>query len=63
VLVQVHQLACGIRGHDLALALEPHHLALQCMNCGWKSPGLWISPRRTSVSSLRPTLRRTVNGR
>jgi hypothetical protein len=50
VLVQIHHVACGIRGHDLALALEPHHLSLQCMNCGWKSPGWWIAPRRASVS-------------
>ena len=27
VLVHVQQMVCGIRGHDLVLAFEPHHLA------------------------------------
>ena len=62
VLVQVHRIACGIRGHDVVLAFEPRHLSLHCMNCGWKSPGWWISPRPASVARMRPTPARAVNG-
>jgi hypothetical protein len=58
VLVQIHQIACGVRGHDVAMAVETYHLSLRCMNCGWKSPGWWITPRRAHVAGVRPALTR-----
>ena len=55
LLVHARQIVCGIRGHELVLGLEPHHLSLHCMNCGWRSPGWWIDGRRARYAGSRGT--------
>ena len=59
LVVYARQIVCGIRGHDLVLGFEPHHLSLHCMNCGWKSEGWWIDRRRALCGKSADT---TSNG-
>ena len=55
LVVQARQIVCGIRGHDVVLGFEPHHLSLRCMNCGWKSEGWRIDRRRVSCGKCADT--------
>jgi hypothetical protein len=42
-LVHLYQAFCGLRGHELVRHFEPGRLLLQCIDCGWESPGWTVS--------------------
>ena len=44
------QLRCGITGHNVLLRYEPKRLSLQCVTCGYESPGWELTPKRAPVS-------------
>lgn len=44
------QLLCGLRGHEDYLQFEKNRVYLQCVACGYESPG-W------TVDSRKPVLR------
>jgi hypothetical protein len=42
VLRRAHRLLCGVAGHSLMLAFRRDRLLLQCVDCGYESPGCEI---------------------
>lgn len=38
-LDRARQFVCGLHGHDSLLNFEAHRLSMQCMSCGYESPG------------------------
>ena len=36
---KVRQLICGLHGHDALLHFEHGRMSLQCMSCGYETPG------------------------
>ena len=48
VAVQLHQLVCGLHGHDTLLHFEDGRMSLQCGSCGYETPGWDVRPHRES---------------
>jgi len=46
------QFMCGVRGHVLFMHFEPQRLSLQCVWCGYESPG-WEIGRKTNAERRR----------
>ena len=36
---KVRQFACGLHGHDTLLHFEKGRMSLQCVSCGYETPG------------------------
>jgi hypothetical protein len=36
---RLHQFVCGLHGHDELLHFEKGRMSLQCVSCGYESPG------------------------
>jgi hypothetical protein len=54
----LRRLICALRGHEDYLHFETNRVYLQCVSCGYESPGWTVEHRRPA---LRFTAR-TVNG-
>jgi hypothetical protein len=54
VLELLHQMFCGLGGHDALLHFEDERIALRCVSCGHETPG-W------ELNEVPPTV--TVTGR
>ena len=37
--MQVRQFMCGLQGHDTLMHFERGRMSLQCMSCGYQTPG------------------------
>ena len=46
--MSVRQLICALRGHEEYLHFEKNRVYLECVSCGYESPG-WTTERPTSV--------------
>jgi hypothetical protein len=42
----VHQLLCGLHGHDALLHFEHGRISLMCTSCGYETPG-WDVKRKS----------------
>jgi hypothetical protein len=40
---QLRQFMCGLHGHDTLLHFDNQRVSLQCVSCGYESPG-WTVP-------------------
>jgi hypothetical protein len=49
----LHQMFCGLRGHDTLLRYEEERISLRCVSCGHETPG-W------ELNAVPPTV--TVRG-
>jgi hypothetical protein len=59
VLERVHQMFCGLHGHDSLLQFEQTRMFLQCASCGHQSPG-WELTQTPPTVRLRGDARRHV---
>jgi hypothetical protein len=51
------RLICGVKGHSLVVCFEPDRMRLECVACGYQSPGWDVSlrPRRGESTPLQET--------
>jgi hypothetical protein len=50
--VSLRQLICALRGHEEYLRFEKNRVYLECVSCGYESPG-WTTERPISVHPFR----------
>ena len=48
LMASLQRLICGIRGHEDYLHFEKNRVYLQCVSCGYESPG-WVVENRRPV--------------
>ena len=62
----VRQFLCGLHGHDALLHFEQGRMSLQCVSCGYESPGWDVKgvPARTEapVEAARNVIRLPLIG-
>ncbi|MGE5243807.1 MAG: hypothetical protein ACM3SQ_06240 [Betaproteobacteria bacterium] len=51
MLNRVQQAFCGLHGHDNLLRFERERMFLECVSCGYESPG-WAVKESTPVPSV-----------
>lgn len=39
LILQAKQFVCGLKGHDDLMHFEQGRMCLQCVSCGYESPG------------------------
>jgi len=61
VVHRLRQFVCGLHGHDTLLHFEQSRMSLQCVSCGYESPG-WDVKRAPVVreAAAQAPRRRTV---
>jgi hypothetical protein len=52
-------LMCALRGHEAYLHFGPNRVSLQCVACGYESPG-WTIERPSSIGDRLPTVARSA---
>jgi hypothetical protein len=62
VLDRMRQMFCGARGHDSLLQFEQDRMFLQCVSCGYESPG-WSLTETPPTVTIRGDARRHVIAR
>jgi hypothetical protein len=62
VLERVHQMLCGLHGHDSLLQFKRDRMFLKCSSCGHESPG-WELTATPPTVRLRGDARRHVLAR
>jgi hypothetical protein len=65
MLVHVRQFFCGLHGHDTLLHFGQGRLSLQCVSCGYETPGWDVKgdPNRTIIQKPRIVHMRLVRQR
>jgi len=49
VITRVRQFICGLHGHDPLLHFGQQRMSLQCVSCGFETPGWDLNERRPRV--------------
>ena len=55
----LHQLFCGLRGHEALLHFEQGRMSLLCSSCGYQTPG-WEVKRTTARAEGAPRPSRVI---
>ena len=51
VIDRLHQMMCGLHGHDTLLQFEQDRLFLRCQSCGHETPGWDLNETPPSVTA------------
>ena len=49
VMDRLHQMVCGLHGHDTMLQFEQDRMFLRCQSCGHETPGWDLRPAEEAL--------------
>jgi hypothetical protein len=52
LLQEMGRLFCGVKGHTLVVCFEPEKMCLECVACGYRSPGWDVSLHARRVETM-----------
>jgi hypothetical protein len=53
-MASLRRLICAVRGHEDYLHFEKNRVYLQCVDCGYESPGWSVGDRRSKMLQFSP---------